>query len=162
MPFLLWLPNKPLPLESISYDNNTITVQDPYLSMSLKNSGCRNLYFNFSSPIKLDFWMYGLLKSSLSSVRCDHPDHTQSLPKIFQKDYNLSCSPSLGEDDHKPTQNCSMPDNSLHPSFESIFSFEKNSSHLTLLSASYSHDLVARPGCFANWTEVFDPEDGKG
>ncbi|XP_078153972.1 LEAF RUST 10 DISEASE-RESISTANCE LOCUS RECEPTOR-LIKE PROTEIN KINASE-like 1.1 isoform X2 [Carex rostrata] len=159
-PFLSFV-SKLLPLESISYDTSIIRVQDPYFSISLKKSGCRNLYFNFSSPIKLDLRMYGSLNSSLSSVRCDPPDHIQSLPKIFRMDYNLSYSPSLGQDDHKPTQNCSRSDNSLHPSFESIFSFEKNSPHLTLLSASYSYDLVARPGCFANWTEVFDPEDGK-
>ena len=159
--FLLWLPNKPLQLESISYDNNTITVQNPDLSSSLKKSGCRNLYFNFSGPINFYPGLYCSLNSSLSSLRCDPPDHIQSVPKIFRKDYNLSYSPSFGKDD-KPSQNCSRPDNSLHRSFESIFSFKNDSSRLTLLSASYSDDLVARPGCFANWTEVFDPKDGKG
>ncbi|KAF3336599.1 G-type lectin S-receptor-like serine/threonine-protein kinase [Carex littledalei] len=154
-PFLSW-PPKILPLESISYDNNTITIQYPDLSSSLKKSGCRNLYFNFSIPVKLYVGLYESLNSSLSSVRCD-PDHIQSLPKIFGTDYNLSYWPSLGED--KPPQNCSTPDNSLDPSFESIFSFENDNSQLTLLSASYSDDLVARPGCFANWTEVPDHED---
>ncbi|XP_078149784.1 LEAF RUST 10 DISEASE-RESISTANCE LOCUS RECEPTOR-LIKE PROTEIN KINASE-like 2.5 isoform X1 [Carex rostrata] len=161
LPFLLWFSNKPLPLESISYDNTTITVQDPYLSSSLNKSGCHNLYFNFSSPINLYTGMYDLWNSSLSSVRCDLPDHIQSLPKIFGKDYNLSYSSSLGEYD-KPSQNCSRPENSLDPSFQIIFSFENDSPQVTLLSASYSSDLVARPGCFANWTMVFDPEDGKG
>ncbi|XP_078153486.1 LEAF RUST 10 DISEASE-RESISTANCE LOCUS RECEPTOR-LIKE PROTEIN KINASE-like 1.1 isoform X2 [Carex rostrata] len=160
LPFLLWFSNKPLPLESISYDNNTITVQNPYLSSSLNKSGCRNLYFNFSSPINLHPGLYGSLTSSLSSLRCDPPDHIQSLPKIFGKDYNLSYSTSLGEDD-KPSQNCSRGENSVDPSLETIFSFKNDSSPLTLLSFSYSNDLVARPGCFANWTEVFDPEDGK-
>ncbi|XP_078149767.1 LEAF RUST 10 DISEASE-RESISTANCE LOCUS RECEPTOR-LIKE PROTEIN KINASE-like 2.1 isoform X3 [Carex rostrata] len=160
-PFLLWLP-KSLPLKSISYENNTITVQDPYLSSSLNKSGCHNLYFNFSSPIDMYVGMYDLWNSSLSSVRCVPPDHIQSLPKIFRKDYNLSYSSILGEDDHKLTQICWRPHNySLDPSFESIFSFENDSPKLFLLSASYSYDLVAQPGCFASWTEVFDPEDGK-
>ncbi|XP_078149790.1 LEAF RUST 10 DISEASE-RESISTANCE LOCUS RECEPTOR-LIKE PROTEIN KINASE-like 2.1 isoform X4 [Carex rostrata] len=58
-------------------------------------------------------------------------------------------------------QNCLRPEyNSLEPSFESILSFEKGSSQLTLIAASYSSDLVARPGCFANSREVFDAEDG--
>ncbi|XP_078149777.1 PR5-like receptor kinase isoform X2 [Carex rostrata] len=159
-PFLVLVPN-PLPLESISYENNTITVQDPYLSSCLKKSGCHNLYFNFSSPIKLYLGMYDLLNSSFSSVRCHPPDHIQlSLP--FGKDYSLSYSSSLGQY-HKPMLNCLRPEyNSLEPSFESILSFEKGSSQLTLIAVSYSSDLVARPGCFANWIEVLDREDGKG
>ncbi|XP_078170519.1 LEAF RUST 10 DISEASE-RESISTANCE LOCUS RECEPTOR-LIKE PROTEIN KINASE-like 1.1 [Carex rostrata] len=160
-PFILWLP-KSLPLKNISYENNTITVQDPYLSSSLNKSGCHNLYFNFSSPISVYRGMYDLLNISLSSVRCVPPDHIQSPPKIFGKDYKLSYSSSLGEDDHKPTQICLKPHNySLDPSFDSIFSFKNDSPQLTLLSSSYSYDLVAQPGCFANWTEVFDPKDGK-
>ncbi|XP_078149780.1 LEAF RUST 10 DISEASE-RESISTANCE LOCUS RECEPTOR-LIKE PROTEIN KINASE-like 2.4 isoform X2 [Carex rostrata] len=141
-----------LPLESISYENNTITVQDPYLSSSLNKSGCGNLYFNFSTPGD-DFYStkHHLLYSSLSSVRCYLPNPIQSPPKIFETDYNLSYSPSLDEGD-KPPQNCLRPNSSLE-SFEYMFSF-KSSGDLFLLSASYSSDLVARPGCFANWTEV--------
>ncbi|XP_078150658.1 LEAF RUST 10 DISEASE-RESISTANCE LOCUS RECEPTOR-LIKE PROTEIN KINASE-like 1.1 isoform X2 [Carex rostrata] len=156
-PFLVWIP-RPLLLESISYDNHTITVQDPYLNSSLQKSGCGNLYFNFSSPINLYVGMYELLNSSLSSVRCYPPDQIESPPKIFGNDYNLSYSLFLGEDDN-PTQNCLRPGNSDDTYFESIFSFENDSRPVTLLSASYSDRLAVRPGCFANWTEVFDPED---
>ncbi|XP_078149770.1 LEAF RUST 10 DISEASE-RESISTANCE LOCUS RECEPTOR-LIKE PROTEIN KINASE-like 2.5 isoform X6 [Carex rostrata] len=155
-PFLLLLP-KPLPLESISYENKTITVQDPYLSTSLKKSGCGNLYFNFSSPINLYYGMYDSWNSSLSYVRCDPTNQIQSPPKIFRKDYNLSYSP-FPDENHKPPPNCQ---NSHVPSLEYIYSFNDRG-QLSLLSISYSGDLLAQPGCFANWTEVVDPEDGKG
>ncbi|KAF3336446.1 putative receptor-like protein kinase [Carex littledalei] len=106
--------------------------------------------------------MYNLLNSSLFHVRCDqYSNQIESPPKIFGKDYNLSYSPSLDEDD-KSRQNCSKkrPDSSLDPSFEYIFSFENDSAELSLLSANYSGELDARPGCFAYSTEVFDHEDG--
>ena len=66
-PFLSWFSK--LPLERISYENNTITVQDPDLSSSLDKSGCGNLYFNFSTPVN-DFHpeMHEQLKTSLYSV----------------------------------------------------------------------------------------------
>ncbi|XP_078182391.1 uncharacterized protein LOC144575994 [Carex rostrata] len=159
-PVLLWQ-LLVLQFESISYNTNIIRAQDFFLSSSLKNSACGNLYFNFSSPVKFNNEMYNLLNSSLSSVRCDHPNQIQSPPKIFGKDYNLSYSPSLDEDD-KSLQNCSRTYSSLAPSFEYIFSLKNDSPQLSLLSASYSDNLVARPGCFANSTEVFDFEAGKG
>ncbi|XP_078174382.1 uncharacterized protein LOC144568038 [Carex rostrata] len=156
-PFLSWF-SKFLPLENISYVNNTITVQDRDLCSSLNKSGCGNLFFNFSTPVNHDFhWMPELLKS-LSSVRCDPPNSIQSPPKIFGTDYKLSYSPH-DEDDRLPPY-CQRPENYL-ASFEYIFLFENDSSRLSLLSASYSDDLVARSGCFVNSTEVFDPEDGK-
>ncbi|XP_078154028.1 LEAF RUST 10 DISEASE-RESISTANCE LOCUS RECEPTOR-LIKE PROTEIN KINASE-like 1.1 isoform X2 [Carex rostrata] len=155
-PFLVLLPN-PLPLESISYENKTITVRDPYLSCSLKKSGCGNLYFNFSSPINLYYGMYGLWNSSLASVRCDPINQIQSPPKIFRKDYNLSYTP-FPDETHKPPPNCQ---NSHAPSLEYTYSFN-DSGQLSVLSTNYSGDLLAQPGCIANWTEVVDPEDGKG
>ncbi|XP_078166450.1 LEAF RUST 10 DISEASE-RESISTANCE LOCUS RECEPTOR-LIKE PROTEIN KINASE-like 1.1 [Carex rostrata] len=147
-------------LESISYGNNTITVQDLYLSSSFNKSGCGNLYFNFSSPVNnFHYDNYELLNSSFSSVRCtNHPNQIESPPKIFGKDYKLSYSPSLDEDDKSP-KNCSRPHSSLNQSFEYILSFKNDSSELSLLSANYSGELVARPGCFAYSTEVSDHED---
>jgi hypothetical protein len=53
-----------------SHDPNTITVEAPELSSSLKESGCANLYFNFSTPPVNDFndEIYDLLNTSLSSL----------------------------------------------------------------------------------------------
>ncbi|KAF3336368.1 putative serine/threonine-protein kinase [Carex littledalei] len=156
IPYLSWK-FVVLQLENISYNTNTIRAQDLYLHSSLKNSGCGNLYFNFSSdPVKVTNEMYNLINSSLYSVRCDqYPNQIESPPKIFGKDYKLSYSPSTLDEDHKSQQNCSRPHSSLAPSFEYIFSFKNDSDpELSLLSASYSDDFVAQPGCFANSIEV--------
>ncbi|XP_078174380.1 LEAF RUST 10 DISEASE-RESISTANCE LOCUS RECEPTOR-LIKE PROTEIN KINASE-like 2.4 [Carex rostrata] len=163
MPFLYWF-SKLLPLESISYVNSTITVQDPYLSSSLSKSGCGNLYFNFSTDPVNDFHyeMHEQLKTSLSSVRCDGLNQIQSPPKIFGTDYSLSYSPFIDED-HKTPPNCwRVPDISDPLSFEYIFLFNHDNPRLSLLSASYPSDHVAQPDCFANSTEVLNRNGGKG
>ncbi|XP_078174379.1 LEAF RUST 10 DISEASE-RESISTANCE LOCUS RECEPTOR-LIKE PROTEIN KINASE-like 1.1 isoform X2 [Carex rostrata] len=163
MPFLYWF-SKLLPLESISYVNSTITVQDPYLSSSLSKSGCGNLYFNFSTDPVNDFHyeMHEQLKTSLSSVRCDGLNQIQSPPKIFGTDYSLSYSPFIDED-HKTPPNCwRVPDISDPLSFEYIFLFNHENPRLSLLSASYPSDHVAQPDCFANSTEVLNRNGGKG
>ncbi|KAF3328887.1 putative serine/threonine-protein kinase [Carex littledalei] len=156
-PFMLLWRSLSLSLESISYDPNIIVVQDPYLSSSLNKSGCGNLYFNFSTPVN-DFHheMHEQLKTSLSSVICDPLNPIQSPPNIFGTDYNLSYTPFLDEDD-KHLPNCRRPDNSF-ASFGYMLSFEIDSGKLSLLSASYSGNLAAWPGCFVNSTEVFGKE----
>ncbi|XP_078166453.1 LEAF RUST 10 DISEASE-RESISTANCE LOCUS RECEPTOR-LIKE PROTEIN KINASE-like 1.1 isoform X2 [Carex rostrata] len=143
-----------LQLESISYNPNTIRIQDFYLNSSLKNSGCGNLYFDFySDPVKFNNEMYTSLNSSLSSVRCDkYSNQIESPPNIFGKDYNLSYSPSLDKDISQ--RNCSRSNSFLDRSFEYIFSFKNDSAELSLLSATYSGEFVARSGCFAYSTEV--------
>lgn len=160
MPFLLWYSGELLSLESISYNSNIITVQDPYLRSFLDESDCGNLYFNFSTPVNnFDNTMYCSFTTSFFSVRCHLPDQMQSPPKTFGKDYNLSYSQSPDEDE--PSNNCSRRNN-YDSTFELNLLFKNGSRELSLLSASYSSDLLARPGCFANWIEVFDCEGCKG
>jgi signal recognition particle subunit SEC65 len=162
MPYLLWR-DLSLPLESISYQANSIRFQVPQFSSSLNKSGCGNLYFKFSTPLNnIYYTTYLSLNASFSSVRCYPPNQIQSPPEaeIFQKDYNLSYSPSLDEN-KKPPQNCSRPDNS-DPTFEFILLFRNDSKNVSLLSASYSNDLVAQTGCFANSLEVLECEGCKG
>ncbi|XP_078166449.1 LEAF RUST 10 DISEASE-RESISTANCE LOCUS RECEPTOR-LIKE PROTEIN KINASE-like 1.1 [Carex rostrata] len=155
IPILSWL-FFVLPFESISYNTNIIIAQDPYLNISLKNSGCGNLNFNFSSPVnKFKDEMYYSLNSSLLSMRCtNHSNQMELPPNIFGKGYKLSYSLSSLVEDDKSLENCSRPDSSPATSFEYILSFKNDSSDVSLLSANYSDEFVARPGCFTYSREV--------
>jgi Wall-associated receptor kinase galacturonan-binding len=152
-------------VENISYSNSTLTVQDLELSNSLKQSGCDNFCFNFSStPLKhFNDETYDSLNTSLSSMRCDPPNQIQSPPKgqIFRKGYSLSYSSSPDKDDKPLPPNCLRPKKDSGPTFELNLLFREDSEELSLQSFSYSGDLFAQPSCFAKTIEI-DCEECKG
>ncbi|KAJ1684940.1 hypothetical protein LUZ63_016330 [Rhynchospora breviuscula] len=143
-----------LPLESITYGvPNTVRVKDPSLSRSLQRSNCSNIYFDFPSPVNnFRANMYSSLNTSFSSIRCNSTDLIQSPPNTFRKDYNLNYSTS-GDEKSSLLKNCSSYDSS--PSFELTFSVNSDEREISLLSASYSNHLLAKPGCFAKSTLIF-------
>ncbi|KAJ1684949.1 hypothetical protein LUZ63_016339 [Rhynchospora breviuscula] len=173
-----------LPLESITYGvPNTVRVKDPSLSRSLQRSNCSNIYFDFPSPVNnFRANMYSSLNTSFSSIRCNSTDLIQSPPNTFRKDYNLNYSTSedekssflkqsppntfrkeskdynlnystTGDEKSSFMKNCLNYNSS--PSFELTFSVNSDNQEISLLSASYSNHLLAKPGCFAKSTLVF-------
>ncbi|KAF3331355.1 putative receptor-like protein kinase [Carex littledalei] len=156
--------NCPIDFTTLNYTVITSQCKAPEYNATL----CCSAFKEFACPLAPQINNIKNNTCALSMFKTLHtkgnykPDSNQIQlpPKIFGKDYNLSYSPYRDLYSNLP-QNCSRSlNNSLEFIIEYIFSFQNDSPQLSLLSISYSSELVARPDCFANWTEVLDREDG--